>query len=60
MHDSKFLLEGSLTDRALVLCVVTSLHGLAELRHDSHWLVTLLCSCYCPDKTKQFSCDRSD
>jgi hypothetical protein len=25
MHDSKFLLEGSLTDRALVLCLVTSL-----------------------------------
>ena len=24
MHDSKFLLEGSLTDRALVLCLVTS------------------------------------
>src|ERR1700744_3417269 len=38
MHDSKFLLEGSLTDRALVLCLVTSLCGLH--RAMPRWLAT--------------------
>src|ERR1700722_935477 len=38
MHDSKFLLEGSLTDRALVLCLVTLLCGLH--RAMPRWLAT--------------------
>jgi hypothetical protein len=55
MHDSKFLLKGSLTDRALVLCLVTSWWTLRCRERGG--FVACLCSCDGPYKTKQFSCD---